>query len=212
MYVPTHFAVTDIPALHALIRAHPLGTMVVPTGDGLDANHLPFVLRPQPAPFGTLHGHVARPNPVWRSAMTTADSLVIFQGPERYVSPAWYPSKADTEGRVVPTWNYVVVHAYATLRVVDDRAWVLAHLEELVAQHEGARTDPWRMSDAPADWIERLADGVVGVELAITRLIGKSKLSQNRSPADRAGVVEGLTREDQGGAAMAEAMRRAMEG
>lgn len=211
MYVPTHFAETDVPRLHALIRAHPLGTMVVPTRDGPDANHLPFVLHPQPMPFGTLHGHVARPNPVWRSAIATAEALVIFQGPERYISPSWYASKAETGGKVVPTWNYAVVHAYATLRIMDDRAWLMRHLEELVEQHEGGRAEPWRMSDAPADWLDRLVDGVVGLELVITRLIGKSKLSQNRSDADRAGVVHGLTRDDPGGAAMAEAVRRALD-
>ncbi len=212
MYVPPHFAETDVPTLHALIRAHPLGAMVVPTRDGLDADHLPFVLHPQPMPFGALHGHVARPNPVWRLAMTTAEALVIFQGPERYVSPSWYPSKGETGGKVVPTWNYQVVHAYATVRVLDDRAWVMRHLEELVAAHEGRRAEPWRMTDAPPDWLDRMAGGVVGLELVITRLVGKSKLSQNRSDADRAGVVAGLTREDPEGAAMAAATQRAMDG
>jgi transcriptional regulator len=211
VYVPASFAATDVAELHALIRAHPLGTLVARTADGLDANHLPFVLHPAPAPYGALHGHVARANPIWRTADAGAEALVVFQGPAAYVSPSWYPSKAESGGRVVPTWNYVVVHAYATLRAVDDRAWVRAHLEELVALHEGPRAEPWRTSDAPADWLDRLAGGVVGLDLVIARLIGKSKLSQNRSPADRAGVAEGLVREDRGGGSLAAAVRRAME-
>lgn len=210
MYVPTSFAEPDVQALHALMRAHPLGALVVQTADGLEANHLPFVLHPHPAPFGMLHGHVARANAVWRALAASSEALVIFQGPERYISPAWYPSKAESGGQVVPTWNYAVVHAYATPRIMDDRAWVMRHLEELVDAHEGRRADPWAMGDAPADWLARLAGAVVGVELVVTRLVGKSKLSQNRSMADRVGVVEGLTREDALGAAMADAVRRAM--
>ncbi len=213
MYVPTSFAETHVPTLHALMRAHPLGTLVVPTADGLDANHLPFVLHPQPVPFGTLHGHVARPNPVWRGMALTGQALVIFQGPERYISPAWYPSKGETGGKVVPTWNYAVVHAYVTPRVMDDRDWVRRHLEDLVRLHEEPRAEPWRVSDAPADWLERTADGVIGLELVITRLVGKFKLSQNRPMADREGVVAGLAREDaEGGAAMAQAMRQTLGG
>jgi transcriptional regulator len=211
MYVPASFALSDVAALHGLIRAHPLGALVVPTADGLEANHLPFVLDPEPAPFGTLRGHVARGNAVWRAVPADGESLVIFQGPERYISPSWYPSKHESEGRVVPTWNYVVAHAYGRLRAVDDAEWLHRHLRELVEINEGHRAEPWRMEDAPADWLERLAGGVVGLELPIARLLGKAKLSQNRSAADRAGVVDGLAREGTPEAlAMADAVRRAM--
>ncbi|HVB30822.1 MAG TPA: FMN-binding negative transcriptional regulator [Gemmatimonadaceae bacterium] len=210
MYVPAHFEETDVAVLHGLIRAHPLGAFVALTAAGLDANHLPVVLDPAPAPFGTLRAHVARSNPIWRQLSAGVEAVAIFQGVERYISPSWYPSKAATGGKVVPTWNYAVVHAYGALRVVDDHDWLARHLAELVDVNERDAARPWRMADAPADWLDRMVGAVVGLELPVSRLMGKWKLSQNRDAADRAGVVEALTGlGGEAAAAMAEAVRGA---
>ena len=206
MYVPKHFEETHVPVLHDLIRAHPLGALVTLTGGGLDANHVPFEIDPAPAPFGTLRAHVARANPVWRESRD-AQVLVIFQGPSTYVSPAWYPTKQET-GKVVPTWNYAVVHAHGPLRVIDDRAWLRAFVETLTNRHEASRPEPWAVSDAPADYVDGMVAGIVGLEVPIARLVGKWKVSQNRPAQDRTGVVEGLRREGgEDAAAMAEIVR-----
>jgi transcriptional regulator len=206
MYMPKHFEETRVPTLHALIRAHPFGALVTLAGGALDANHVPFEIDPEPAPFGTLRAHVARANPVWREARDTP-VLVIFQGPSTYVSPAWYPTKQDT-GKVVPTWNYAVVHAHGTLRAIDDRAWLRAFVETLTNRHEASRPDPWAVTDAPADYVDGMVAGIVGLEVPIARLVGKWKVSQNRPAQDRAGVVEGLRREGgEDAAAMAEIVR-----
>ena len=208
MYLPKHFEETDVAVLHRLVAAHPLGTLVTMTPRGLDANHIPFLVQPDPAPYGTLHGHVARANPLWRDADTNVDALIIFHGPEAYVSPSWYPTKRDT-AEVVPTWNYVVVHAHGRLRFIDDAAWVRAHVEALTNGHERTRQEPWKVTDAPADFVARLVGALIGLELEINRLVGKWKVSQNRSPRDRAGVIEGLLREGSEAAAdMAESIRR----
>jgi transcriptional regulator len=208
MYLPEHFEETRVETLHELIRAHPLGALVTLTPGGLDANHIPFEVDPDPAPFGTLRGHVARANPVWTEAARDVETLVLFQGPETYISPSWYPSKQDT-ARVVPTWNYVVVHARGPLRVIDDRAWLRAFVERLTDRHEAGRRDPWKVTDAPADFIDRQVGAIVGLEIPISRLVGKWKVSQNRPAQDRGGVVEGLRRQgDPASAAMAEAVRR----
>lgn len=209
MYLPKHFEETRVETLHALIRAHPLGALVTLAPGGLDANHLPFEVDPDPAPFGTLRGHVARANPVWREFTREVEALVLFQGPETYISPSWYPSKQET-ARVVPTWNYVVVHAHGPLRIVDDRAWLRAFVERLTNRHEAGRRDPWKVTDAPADYVDRQVEAIVGLEIPIARLAGKWKVSQNRPARDRDGVVEGLRRQgDAASAAMAEAVRRA---
>jgi transcriptional regulator len=200
MYLPVQFEERRIEVLHDLIRAHPLGTLITLTAEGLDANHLPFELDAAPPPYGTLRGHVARANPLWQTFSRDLDVLVVFHGPEAYVSPAWYPTKKET-GRVVPTWNYAVVHAYGPLRVIEDRSWLRALVERLTTRHEAGRPEPWRVSDAPADFVERLLDAIVGLEIPIVRLVGKWKVSQNRPPHDRAGVVEGLRREGGAGAA-----------
>lgn len=191
MYVPSHFAESRIDVLHDLIRAHPFGALVVLAADGIDANHIPFEIDPEPAPFGTLRGHVARANPVWRSSSSQVDALVLFQGAHAYISPAWYASKKE-HGKVVPTWNYAVVHAHGPLRVIDDRAWLLQFVAKLTDRHEAARNDPWKVTDAPADFIDTMAAGIIGIEIPISRLTGKWKVSQNRPEKDRAGVVEGL--------------------
>lgn len=190
MYIPPAFAEPDPSVLHAFLDAHPLGALVTATPAGLLATHLPLLLDRAAGPHGTLRGHVARANP-HATAPSGGEALVIFAGPDAYVTPGWYPSK-QAHGRVVPTWNYVAVHAYGPLRLVDDRAWVIAHLAELTGRHEAGRAHPWGLGDAPAGYIERVADDTVGVEIPLTRLEGKWKMSQNRPAADIAGVVAGL--------------------
>ena len=212
MYVPGHFEETNADVLHGLLREHPLGALVTQTPAGLDANHIPFVVHADPAPNGTLHGHVARANPVWRHGGSDPQVLVIFRGPEAFISPSWYPTKQET-GRVVPTWNYVVVHAHGPLRAIDDRAWLRRHLEQLTTQQEGRRPAPWRITDAPPDYVEQLLGALVGIEIPIARLVGKWKLSQNRSDQDRHGVVAGLIADGgEGAAAMARLVREGTGG
>ena len=211
MYVPSHFEETDVNVLHGFMRAHPLGAMVTQTAAGLDANHLPFLLHEGPGPCGTLHGHVARANPVWRDSARDAGTLVIFQGAERFISPSWYTTKQETQ-KVVPTWNYVVVHARGPLRIIDDAVWLRAHLEELTRAHEEMRPAPWHITDAPADYIDKMVTALVGLEIPIATLTGKWKVSQNRPERDRAGVVDGLTRErTPAAAAMADLVRKTLE-
>jgi transcriptional regulator len=212
MYVAKHFEETRIEILHALIRAHPLATLVTLTSEGLDANHIPLEIDPDPAPFGTLRGHVARANPLWRDVLCEIQALAIFQGPETYISPSWYPSKQET-GRVVPTWNYVVVHAHGSLRIINDRAWLRAFIEQLTNRHEEGRSHPWRVTDAPADYIDKQLGAIVGLEMPISRLRGKWKVSQNRPTGDRKGVVEGLLQEGRETAvAMADVIRQSQQG
>ncbi|GIX49306.1 MAG: hypothetical protein KatS3mg131_3517 [Candidatus Tectimicrobiota bacterium] len=209
MYLPSLFAETRVEVLHALMRAHPLATLVVLTPEGLDAHHLPLELDPEPAPFGTLRGHVARANPLWRTFSPQVEALAVFCGPDAYISPSWYPTKRET-GKVVPTWNYAVVHAYGPLRVIEDRGWLRALVTRLTDRHEAGREVPWRVTDAPAAFIDALLEAIVGIEMPITRLLGKWKASQNRSPRDREGVIAGLLREDgEAAAAMADLVRRA---
>ncbi|MEO6895347.1 MAG: FMN-binding negative transcriptional regulator [Caldimonas sp.] len=207
MYLPAHFAESRPEALRTLIRARPLGLLVTRNGDGgIDANDIPFVLDVDgDAGPGVLRAHVARANPLWRTARTDVESLVVFQGPQGYVSPAWYPAKAE-HGKVVPTWNYIVVQARGLLRPIDDREWVRAFVDRLTTRHEGARPAPWAVSDAPADYVETMLGSIVGIELVLTSLVGKWKMSQNRPIADREGVAAGIARE-QGDAAFAAEVR-----
>ena len=191
MYLPAHFEETRIDVLHQLIRDHPLAALVTLGSDGLSANHIPFEVDAQPAPFGTLRGHVARANPVWRDCSGDVDALVIFQGVHAYVSPAWYPTKQET-GKVVPTYNYIVVHAYGALRIVEDPAWLRALVGRLTDRFEAARANPWKVTDAPADFVEKQVRAIVGVEIPVRRLLGKWKVSQNRPATDREGVVREL--------------------
>jgi transcriptional regulator len=208
MYLPKQFEETRVEVLYELIRACPLGTLVTLTAGGLDANHIPFEVHPDPRPFGTLRAHVARANPVWRDTSPGTGALVVFHGADTYISPAWYPSKRET-GMVVPTWNYVVVHAHGMPRFIDDRVWLRSFVEQLTDRHEAQRPEPWKVTDAPADYIERQLGAIIGLEIPITRLAGKWKVSQNRPAEDRAGVVEGLRREggDSAGT-MADLVRR----
>ena len=191
MYLPSHFAEARVDVLHDLIRAYPFGTLVVLASNGLDANHIPFEIDPEPAPFGTLRGHLARANPLWKDFSAQVDALAIFQGPHTYISPSWYPSKKE-HGKVVPTWNYAVVHATGPLRVIDDQAWVRRFVEQLTHRHEAHRSNPWKVTDAPADFVDTMTSAIVGIDIPISRLAGKWKVSQNRPEKDRAGVVEGL--------------------
>lgn len=205
MYLPRHFAEDDPAALHALMRDHPLAVLVHTGGDGLDADHVPLAFD---AAASVLRGHVARANPLWRSA-DGRPVLAVFRGAEGYVSPSWYPSKA-IHHKVVPTWNYAVVHAHGRLRAVDDAPWLRALVGELTAQHEARRPAPWMVDDAPADYVQQMLRAIVGIEIAVERLEGKFKLGQNRSADDRAGVVAGLTRDAEAGDPRAAALRLAM--
>jgi transcriptional regulator len=190
VYIPRLYAEQDKEELHAFIEAYPFATLVTSSG-GLFATHLPLILRPSDGPFGTLEGHVARANPHHELASEATDALVIFSGPHAHVTPSWYPSKLDT-GRVVPTWNYVAVHAYGSVTFRGDAEFLHAHVTRLTVRHEAARGSEWRTSDPPADYVSQQLRAIVGVEIAISRLEGKWKMSQNRPAADIDGVVDGL--------------------
>jgi transcriptional regulator len=190
MYLPTHFEEKRVEVLHGLVRSHPLGLLVTHGASGLQANSIPFLIDPDPAPFGTLRGHVARANPVWREG-GGSEALVVFQGPQAYVSPGWYPAKAE-HGKVVPTWNYVMVQARGTLRVLDDAAWLHALVTRLTATHEAPQARPWAVADAPSEYIDTMLRAIIGIEIELVALAGKWKVSQNRGAADRAGTIAGL--------------------
>ena len=190
MYRPAHFDAPDAAALQALMRAHPLAVLCHHGADGVDADHVP--LRYDAAAH-VLRGHVARANPLWRRA-AGQPVLAVFRGPQGYVSPTWTAAKAETH-QVVPTWNYTVVHAHGVLQPHDDAAWLLDVVTQLTARHEAVRTPPWAVSDAPRDYIERMLRAIVGIEIAVSRLEGKWKVSQNRSAADRRGIAAGLALE-----------------
>ena len=193
MYIPSSFAERDLPTLHDYIDAHPLAALVsASTSDGLIATHLPLVLDRRAGPMGTLNGHFARANPHSRCFVDGAvAALVIFAGPDAYITPQWYQTKRDT-GKDVPTWDYIAVHAYGTLRLHDDPQFLRDHLEQLTNRHESGSEHPWHVSDAPADYIAQQMKAIVGLSLQIDRLDGKWKMSQNREDVDIAGVIEGL--------------------
>jgi transcriptional regulator len=201
MYLPKEFAEDRIPVLHDAMRAIAFGTLVTIGADGLTASHIPLLVDAEPAAYGMLTGHLARGNPQGRGVPTEGvEALAMFLGPHAYVSPSWYPSKQES-GKVVPTWNYVAIHAHGTLRFIDDLDWKIAHVTRLTAAHESHRAAPWAVSDAPPDYITGMAKGIIGFALPIARLYGKWKMNQNRLPADSAGAAEGLSRE--GNAAVA---------
>ncbi|XVJ49028.1 FMN-binding negative transcriptional regulator [Pseudomonas sp. UBT] len=191
MYTPRAFALEDLPELQQLIQHTRLAQLVTFGEQGLQASHLPLLLNPDEGPYGTLYGHLAKANPQWRELQNDSEALVIFAGAEGYVSPAFYPSKTE-HGKVVPTWNYLAVHAYGKAEVFTDAERLLTVVSALTDRHEGRRAQPWKVSDAPADYIDGMLKAIVGFALPIERLLGKRKLSQNRSPADIAGVREGL--------------------
>ena len=192
VYVPPIFKEDRIDVLHDAMRRTRLATLVTMTPDGLIASHVPMLLDPEPAPYGTLVGHLARPNPQARGA--SGDALAIFLGPDAYISPSWYATKRAT-GKVVPTWNYVAIHAYGALECFDDRERLRDIVTRLTEREEAPRAEPWAVTDAPADFTEAMLNGIIGFALPISRLEGKWKMSQNRPAEDRAGVIEGLHEE-----------------
>ena len=204
MYTPASFREERLDVLHGLIDAHPLGALVRHGADGLCADHLPFEIAAPTldAPFGILRAHVARANPLWRGAGGNDDCMVIFQGPHAYITPAWYAEKQGS-GKVVPTFNYAVVHAHGPLRAIDDAAWLMDLLERLTTRHEAGQPMPWTIADAPAGYIEKLLKAIVGIEIPLTRITGKWKLGQNRSTQDQASMAHGLALDNQPGAAQA---------
>jgi transcriptional regulator len=191
LYLPSQFNETRLAVLRALMRARPLSTLVTQCESGLVANHLPVQTLDEPGPMGCIRGHIARANPLWREYRSDTQALAIFQGPHAYISPSLYPSKEKT-GEVVPTWNYAVVHASGTLRFIEDTVWLRDFVAGLTAAHEAPRSSPWRIDDAPAAYIDRQVRMIVGFEFSIVSLKGKWKMSQNRTLADRDGVLRGL--------------------
>jgi transcriptional regulator len=191
MYLPAHFEEARTEVVHKLIRDQPLATVVTLSSTGLTANHIPLEVDSEPPPFGTLRGHVARANPMWRDFSSEMGALAIFQGPQMYITPSWYRTTKET-GKVVPTWNYVVAHASGALRIIDDREWLRNFVTQLTDRFEAGLPRPWKVADAPADFIDKQLAGIVGIEIPIVKLTGKWKVSQNRTHADREGVVEGL--------------------
>jgi transcriptional regulator len=196
MYLPASFRETRTQVLHALIRAHSLAVIVTLDDTGLVANHIPLELDAEAGDHGTLRGHVARANPMWKSHRAEVDAIAVFQGPGAYITPSYYPSKAAS-GEVVPTWNYVTVHVHGPLRVIDDAAWLGRFVEQLTVRHEAERAratgaTAWQVGDAPEPYIERMLKAIVGIEIPIARIEGKWKVSQNRTAEDRAGVASGL--------------------
>ena len=213
MYLPEHFAQHDPATLHALMREHPLATLVTPAGDGdgngsISADLVPLEYEPGVGAHGELRGHVARANPLWRLA-AGRPVLAVFHGPQVYVTPSWYATKAQTH-KVVPTWNYTVVQARGVLHAEADAPWLHTLVSRLTAQHEGGRAQPWAVSDAPADYVQQMLRAIVGIRIPVQQLVGKWKVSQNRPAADRDGVAGGLEAlGDDASRAMAAAVRRA---
>ena len=191
MYVPAHFAETRLEVLHQLIHERSQAVLVTLGAEGLNANHVPFLLDLDEPPLGTLRAHVARANPMWRDFTGEVDALAIFEGPQAYITPSWYRSKEE-HGKVVPTYNYITVHAYGRLRVVEDREWLRDLVQRLTDKFETPRPQRWKVTDAPEDFIETMLGAIVGLEMPVTRLLGKWKASQNRPEADRIGVAQGL--------------------
>lgn len=191
MYIPSHFAEQSPAQLQRIIRTHPLGTLVTHCAAGLDAEHLPFMFDPEAGPHGLLSAHVARGNPLWQRCPTGSQVMVIFRGAQAYISPSWYPSKHEFH-RQVPTWNYEVVHAHGVLTVHDDERSVRRIVARLTRQHEAAEPQPWKMGDAAPGYIDSMLPHIVGIEIALTSLVGKAKLSQNRETRDRVGAADVL--------------------
>lgn len=202
MYQPPHHREDRLEIQHALIRAHPLGLLVSHGPDGLAANQVPFLLDAEASALGTLAGHLARANDQWRH-LDGAEALIVFQGPAAYVTPAWYETKRET-GKVVPTWNYATVQARGRVRVIEDQDWLAAQVARLTGEQEAGRPEPWAVGDAPAGYVAAMLRGIVGIEIAVTAIEGKWKVSQNRSAGDRRGVADGLAASsDSGAVAMA---------
>jgi len=191
MYIPAHFEIPTLEAMHALIASHPFGTLVTHGKGGLDANHIPFELEPSHGTHGLLKAHVARANPVWQDVTNGAEVLVIFRAGDAYISPNWYPSKHEAH-KQVPTWNYQVVHAHGRITIHDDERHVRGVVARLTRTHEATQPKPWRMSDAPSDFIDTMVKSIVGIEIEITRMEGKAKLGQHKEARDIRGPGEAL--------------------
>ncbi|MBS9394787.1 MAG: FMN-binding negative transcriptional regulator [Dolichospermum sp. OL01] len=192
MFIPKYHEENNLDVLHNLITAHPLGTWAVCQDNRITAHHLPFMLYPSRGTYGSLITHVSKANPVWQLAHDTIDSsLIIFQGANAYITPSWYASKQE-HGKVVPTWNYAVVHVYGKPTVWTDMNWLHQHIHTVTDAHEANQPKPWKVDDAPQEYIDQMTQGIVGIEILIERIIGKWKVSQNRNEADRQGVIDGL--------------------
>lgn len=191
MYIPKHFAEPNLEVLHELIQHQPLATIITLGAEGINANHIPLYLDSQAGEFGTLYGHVARANRMWQEHDSQQEVLAIFHGTDSYITPSWYASKAQT-GKVVPTWNYAVAHAYGPLQVIDDPQWLRQQLEHLTNHNEASFEHQWQVGDAPHDYTEALLKAIVGIAIPITRLLGKWKVSQNQPQANQQGVIAGL--------------------
>jgi transcriptional regulator len=196
MYVPAHFDEPRTELLHDLITKHPFGILFTHGSNGLDANHLPFELHATEGEKGVLHCHVARNNPVWQSIQNGDEVLVVFSAGDAYISPQWYPSKQEFH-KQVPTWNYVVAHAYGTVAIRDDERYVRGVVARLTRTHEATQPAPWKMTDAPQDYIDAMLKAIVGIEITITRLVGKTKLSQNKEKRDILGAGNALNANDE---------------
>ncbi|WP_176048507.1 FMN-binding negative transcriptional regulator [Burkholderia sp. BCC1644] len=208
MYVPADFNEPDLDALRELIVQHPFGSLITHGRNGLDANHIPFELLPDDGGLGELHAHVARANPVWQDVANGDEVLVIFRAGDAYISPNWYPSK-HVAHRQVPTWNYMVVHAHGRITVRDDEKFVRGVVARLTRTHEASQPVPWKMGDAPKDYIDTMLQSIVGLQIEITRFVGKRKLGQNKAEADIRGAGEALVAE--GNLAIGEAMLAAAD-
>lgn len=191
MFSPQSFKETRIDVLHQLIKSNSLGVLAAIVDDEIVVNHVPFLLEKTKNEFETLQCHVAKANPVWKDLSKQKEIVVIFQGADSYISPSWYPSKQE-HGKVVPTWNYIVVHARGVPKVIEDQEWLFNHVSQLSDQHEQNMKEPWKVTDAPSDYITKLTQAIVGIEIPITTLNGKWKVSQNRPKTDQIGVVENL--------------------
>ncbi|MDE2243052.1 MAG: FMN-binding negative transcriptional regulator [Bradyrhizobium sp.] len=202
MYQPPAFREDRIEVQHQLIRAHPLGLLITAGPAGLLANLFPFLVDSEGTDKGTLRLHIARANPQWCELEAVEECLVVFRGPQDYVTPSWYETKRET-GKVVPTWNYVTVHAWGRPRVIHDDVWLRRQIEDLTDSRESLRPAPWKVDDAPPDFIAAQMRGIIGIEIPISRIEGKWKMSQNRPEADRAGVAAGFREAGAAGEAIA---------
>lgn len=193
MYIPRHNEETRVPVMQAFMTAHPFATLVTLGAHGLFASHIPMIFEDDGSQFGVLRAHISRANTQWRDFSPTVDALAIFTGEDHYIRPSWYSENGE-HAKQVPTWNYAVVHAYAPLRIIEDAEWLLAHVMRLTEIHEASSPAPWKVSDAPKEFIQPLLRGIIGLEMPIKKLEGKWKISQNRTEQERNGVIDGLTK------------------
>ena len=203
MYLPPAFREDRLEVKHDLIRAYPLGLLITAGSAGLIANPIPFTIYPDEGEYGTLRAHIARGNPQWQELDAVPECLIVFQGPEDYISPSWYAAKQETH-KVVPTWNYATVHVWGKPQLVESTAWLHRQIDDLTRLQEGGRPVPWQVTDAPESFITAQLKGIIGVEVLITRIEGKWKVSQNRPETDRGGVVEGLRAQGEASKPMAD--------